>query len=118
MLPATNKLDFLVINFQIKIVEKKRKSKMQRERVLWAKESMQSTHPSDDETAGRTLAQNHRNKQKMEFLTFSQKLLFRRHDVEAWVLSKDCEDYLKVLVGNINHSTSVSPRFTCFNFIS
>ena len=49
---------------------------MQREHALWAKESMQSTHPSYDETAGRTLAQNHRNKQKMEILTFSQKLLF------------------------------------------
>ena len=76
MLPATNKLDFRVINFQIKIVEKWRKSKMQREQALWTKESMQCTHRSYDETAGRTLAQNHRNKQKIEFLTFSQKLLF------------------------------------------
>ena len=54
----------------------------------------------------------------MEFLTFSQKLLLWRHDVEARVLSRDSGDYLKVLVGNVNHSTSVSLRFTCFNFIS
>ena len=54
----------------------------------------------------------------MEFLTFSQKLLFWRHDVEVRVLSRDSGDYLKVLVGNIYHSTSVSLRFTCFNFIS
>ena len=39
---------------------------MPREHALWTKERMQSTHPSHDETAGRTLAQNHRNKQKME----------------------------------------------------
>ena len=51
---------------------------MQREHALWTKDSFQSTHPSYDETAGRKLAQNHRNKQKMEFLTFSQKLLFRQ----------------------------------------
>ena len=33
-------------------------------------------------------------------------------------MSRDSGDYLKVLVGNVNHSTSVSLRFTCFNFIS
>ena len=31
---------------------------------------------------------------------------------------RDSGDYLKVLVGNVNHSTSVSLRLTCFNFIS
>ena len=35
---------------------------MQCEHALWTKQSMQSTHPSYDETTGRTLAQNHRNK--------------------------------------------------------
>ena len=54
----------------------------------------------------------------MEFQTFSQKLLFGWHDVEARVLSRDSGDYLKVLVGNIQHSTSVSLRFTICNFIS
>ena len=49
---------------------------MQHEHALWTKEGMQSTHPSHDETAGRTLAKNHGNKQEMEFLTFSQNLLF------------------------------------------
>ena len=33
-------------------------------------------------------------------------------------MSRDSGDHLKVLAGNINHSTSVSLRFTCFNFIS
>ena len=41
-----------------------------------------------------------------------------RHDVEVRVLSRDSGDYLRVLVGNIYHSTSVSLRCTCFNFIS
>ena len=54
----------------------------------------------------------------MEFLTFSLKLLFSRHDVEARILSRDSWDYLMVLVGNVYHSTSVSPTLTCFKFIS
>ena len=33
-------------------------------------------------------------------------------------MSRDSGDYLRFLVGNVNHSTSVSLRFTCFNFIS
>ena len=41
-----------------------------------------------------------------------------RSDVEVRVLSRDCGDYFKVLVGNIDHSMSFSLRFTCFNFIS
>ena len=39
---------------------------MQREHTLWTKERRQSTHPSHDETAGRTLAQDHPSKQKMK----------------------------------------------------
>ena len=31
------------------------------------------------------------------------------------IVSRDCGDYLRVLVGNINHFTSVSLKFTCFN---
>ena len=52
---------------------------------------------------------------KYEFeLTFNLKSLFRRHYVEARVFSRDSG----VLVGSINQSSSVSLRFTCFNFIS
>ena len=32
-------------------------------------------------------------------------------------MPRDSGDYLKVSVGNIDHSTSVSLRFTCFYFV-
>ena len=58
-----NASDFGITNLQTKS-PLPLKSKICHEHVLWMADAQESTHPSYDDTAGCSLAQNHRDKQK------------------------------------------------------
>ena len=63
-----NASDFGIINLQTKS-RLPLKSKICHEHMLWMADAQESTRPRYDDTAGRTLAQNHHDKQKLRLST-------------------------------------------------